>query len=100
MPGLPATAQAARERAAELRRELEHHARLYYALDAPEISDAAYDSLVRELEAIESAYPEVRTADSPTQRVGAAPSRLFAPVTHRDRMYSLDNAMDLDELDM
>lgn len=99
MPGLPATAQAARERAAELRRELEHHARLYYALDAPEISDAAYDSLVRELEAIESAYPEVRTADSPTQRVGAAPSRLFAPVTHRDRMYSLDNAMDLDELD-
>lgn len=99
MPGLPATAQAARERAAELRRELEHHGRLYYTLDAPEISDAAYDSLVRELEAIETAFPEVRTADSPTQRVGAAPSRLFAPVTHRNRMYSLDNAMDLDELD-
>lgn len=99
MPGLPATAQAARERAAELRRELDHHARLYYTLDAPEISDAAYDSLVRELEEIESAYPEVRTEDSPTQRVGAAPSRLFAPVVHRNRMYSLDNAMDLDELD-
>lgn len=87
------------QRAEELRREIERHAQLYYAQDAPEITDAAYDSLVRELEQIEAQYPELITPDSPTQRVGAAASELFAPVTHATRMYSLDNAMDLDELD-
>jgi len=90
---------SALKRAAELRREIEHHAYRYYALDTPEISDAAYDSLVRELESIESEYPELITADSPTQRVGSAPSSQFAPVQHASRLYSLDNAMDLDELD-
>ena len=83
----------------ELRREIEHHAFLYYAQDAPELSDAAYDSLVRELEAIEEAYPELVTPESPTQRVGAPASAQFAPVAHASRLYSLDNAMDLDELD-
>jgi len=86
-------------RAEELRREIEHHAYRYYAQDAPEISDAAYDSLVRELESIEAEYPELITPESPTQRVGATPSGQFAPVTHASRLYSLDNAMDLDELD-
>ncbi len=99
MPEVPVSREAAQTRARELRREIEHHARLYYAFDAPEISDSAYDSLMRELEAIEHAYPDLVTSDSPTQRVGAAPSEAFASVTHASRMYSLDNAMDLDELD-
>ncbi len=86
-------------RAAALRTEIERHAYRYYALDAPEISDEAYDALVRELEGIEAAYPSLVTADSPTQRVGAPPSTAFAPVKHAARMYSLDNAMSIDELD-
>jgi len=86
-------------RAGELRAEITRHDRLYYGMDAPEISDAAYDSLMRELREIEERYPELVTADSPTQRVGTAPSGAFAPVTHASRMYSLDNAMDLTELD-
>ncbi|MGB4593761.1 MAG: NAD-dependent DNA ligase LigA [Coriobacteriia bacterium] len=90
----------AEERAERLRGEIAHHAWRYYALDAPEISDAAYDALVRELESIEAEFPELITADSPTQRVGAAPSSQFAPVKHAQRMYSLDNAMDLGELDL
>ena len=99
MPEVPKTRAAAGTRAEELRREINHHAHRYYALDAPEISDAAYDSLVRELEAIEAAFPELVTADSPTQRVGAPIGDQFAPVAHASRMYSLDNAMDSDELD-
>ncbi len=90
---------AAASRAAALRREIDHHAYRYYALDAPEISDAAYDALVRELEGIETAWPKLVTPDSPTQRVGAPPSESFAPVRHANRMYSLDNAMTLEELD-
>ncbi len=89
----------AMSRAEVVRREIEHHAYRYYALDTPEISDAAYDSLVRELEALETEHPELVTADSPTQRVGATPSSQFAPVQHASRLYSLDNAMDLFELD-
>lgn len=99
MTDVPATRDDAARRAGELRREIEHHNHLYYSMDAPEISDAAYDSLVRELQAIESAYPELLTPDSPTQRVGAIPVSQFAPVEHAGRMYSLDNAMDLEELD-
>ncbi|HEY5506271.1 MAG TPA: NAD-dependent DNA ligase LigA, partial [Coriobacteriia bacterium] len=86
-------------RAAALRSEIDHHSYRYYALDAPEISDAAYDALVRELEGIEASYPSLVTPDSPTQRIGTAPSAAFAPVRHAARMYSLDNAMSLDELD-
>ncbi len=99
MSEVPPTREAAAARAAELRHEIEHNAYLYYALDRPTLSDAAYDSLVRELEAIETAFPELVSPDSPTQRVGVAPSEQFAPVAHASRMYSLDNAMDLDELD-
>ena len=85
-------------RAEALRREIEHHSYQYYALDAPTISDAAFDSLMRELREIEAAHPELVTASSPTQRVGGYVGEQFAPVVHERRMYSLDNAMDLDEL--
>ncbi|HZL06679.1 MAG TPA: NAD-dependent DNA ligase LigA, partial [Coriobacteriia bacterium] len=78
---------AAADRAEALRGEIRYHAHRYYALDAPEISDAAYDALVRELEAIEVAWPDLVTSDSPTQRVGETPSALFASVKHAQRMY-------------
>ena len=86
-------------RAAALRREIEHHSYQYYALDAPTISDAAFDSLMGELREIEAAHPELVTPASPTQRVGGYVGEQFAPVVHERRMYSLDNAMDLGELD-
>ncbi|HEX2039992.1 MAG TPA: NAD-dependent DNA ligase LigA [Acidimicrobiales bacterium] len=85
-------------RADELRRLIEHHNVLYHQRDEPEISDAEYDELVRELRLIEETHPELVTPDSPTQTVGAAPSTLFAPVRHRTRMMSLDNATSLEEL--
>ncbi|MDR1413066.1 MAG: hypothetical protein LBJ07_03975, partial [Actinomycetes bacterium] len=91
--------EEARVRADELRRELERHATLYYGQDTPEISDAAYDSLMRELQGLEQAWPALVTTASPTQRVGAAAQGQFAPARHATRMYSLDNAMDFDELD-
>ena len=81
-----------------LRREIEHHSYLYYANDAPEISDAAFDSLMRELRELEAAHPELIDPSSPTQRVGGYVGEQFAPVRHARRMYSLDNAMDLSEL--
>jgi DNA ligase (NAD+) len=99
IPQTPDDLAAAERRADELRREITRHDYLYYALDRPEVSDAAYDSLLRELRGIEERFPELITPDSPTQRVGVSPSRLFEPVQHASRMYSLDNAMDLDELD-
>ncbi len=79
-------------RAKTLREEIEQHNRRYHQLDAPIISDAEYDGLMRELEALEQAHPELRTADSPTQRVGAAVSGDFAQVTHAIPMLSLSNA--------
>src|SRR3954452_6856697 len=85
-------------RSAELREQIEDHNRRYYELDAPEISDADYDLLVRELSVIEEENPEVRTADSPTQQVGSAPSSAFAPVEHLVPMMSLDNAFSFEEL--
>ena len=86
-------------RAAELRTTLHHHAHRYYVLDAPEIPDAEYDRLVRELRALEEANPDLASPESPTQRVGAGSlSASFAPVTHRVPMTSLDNAMDAAEL--
>jgi len=89
----------ATSRIEELRCELEHHSYLYYAKDAPSISDAAYDSLMRELITLEDEHPELITPNSPTQRVGTTPDSAFAPATHAAKMYSLDNAMDLGELD-
>jgi DNA ligase (NAD+) len=90
---------SAADRVEELRRRIRHHAHRYHVLDAPEISDAQYDDLVRELERLEAEHPELVTLDSPTQRVGAPVSELFAPVRHRRPLFSLDNAMSLEELD-
>jgi DNA ligase (NAD+) len=85
-------------RAEDLRRQIDHHNYRYYVLDQPEISDAEYDRMMRELEQIERDHPELRTPDSPTQRVGAAPSEKFRVVTHRKMMMSLANAMDAQEM--
>jgi DNA ligase (NAD+) len=83
--------------AARLRSEIERHNRLYYVLDSPEISDSEYDALFRRLVELEEARPELRTPDSPTQRVGAAPSDQFASITHSTPMLSLGNAMNEEE---
>jgi DNA ligase (NAD+) len=85
-------------RAAELRRVLEHHNYRYYVLDDPEIGDDEYDALLDELRAIEAQHPELRTADSPTLRVGAAPLDRFERVEHAEPMLSLANARDEEEL--
>ncbi len=87
-----------RAEAETLRARLNYHNYRYYVLDDPEISDAEYDAMLRRLEALESKYPEIVTLDSPTQRVGAAPSGKFAPVRHRRPMMSLSNAMNADEM--
>jgi len=86
------------KRAAELRALIEYHTERYYLLDDPEISDAEFDALLRELKELEAAHPELITPDSPTQRPGGAISATFAPVTHLVRMLSLDNAFSRDEL--
>ena len=94
-----ARSQAA-ARAAELRHLLDYHAYRYYALDAPEITDAAFDALLVELQQIEAAYPDLVTSGSYTQRVGGfVDVEQFTPVTHMARMYSMDDAMNLEELD-
>lgn len=86
--------EALRRRAEELRRELDYHNHRYYVLDAPVITDAEYDSLLRELVGLEAAHPGLRGPDSPTQRVGAPPLEAFRRVEHLRPMLSLDNAMD------
>jgi DNA ligase (NAD+) len=86
-------------RVEELRDLLRHHAHRYYVLDDPEISDATYDALMTELGQLEAADPALVTGDSPTQRVGAPVSALFAPVAHRRPLYSLDNVSSESELD-
>ncbi|MBO7701876.1 MAG: NAD-dependent DNA ligase LigA, partial [Eggerthellaceae bacterium] len=88
-----------RERIEALRKEIEHHTYLYYVKDAPEISDGAFDSLMRELRELEAEHPEFADPNSPTQRVGGAVGDQFAPVQHERRMYSIDDAMDFDELE-
>jgi DNA ligase (NAD+) len=92
---------AARDAADEidrLRREIEHHNHRYYVLDDPLVSDAEYDALFRRLEALEEAHPELRTPDSPTQRVGAAPLAKFATAKHRHPMLSLQNVTTAEEM--
>jgi len=92
-----APSAAQRDRAERLRRELNEHNYRYYVLDAPVISDAQYDKLLRELQEIETAHPELVTPDSPTQRVGAAPSQAFGEVRHKVPMTSMDNAFEESE---
>src|SRR5262245_61438716 len=81
-----------------LREQVAYHNRRYHELDDPEISDADYDALVRELRGIEEQHPDLAVADSPTHLVGSTPSATFSPVVHRVPMTSLDNAFDEAEL--
>lgn len=85
-------------RAAELRKQIAHHDYCYHVLDQPEVPDAEYDRLMRELQAIEDSYPELVTPDSPTQRVGGAPLAGFVSVQHRVPMLSLGNAFSAEEV--
>ena len=86
------------ERLEDLRRQVRRHEYLYYVLDQPELSDAQYDALYRELTQLEAKHPELITPDSPTQRVGGEPSAQFAKVRHRSPMLSLQNAFEEEEL--
>jgi DNA ligase (NAD+) len=90
--------QEAARRIEELRREIEYHNRRYFVLDDPEISDAQYDALMRELMELEAQYPDLVTPDSPTQRVGGQPAAGFAKVRHEIPMLSLANAYSADDL--
>jgi DNA ligase (NAD+) len=96
---MPEPSPEAIEQIAALRAQLHRHNHLYYVLDAPEVSDAGYDTLLRELRALEAEYPELITPDSPTRRVGAPLSDAFAPVAHLQRMFSLDNVESAEELE-
>ena len=86
------------QRAAELRREVARHDRLYYIKAQPEISDLEYDRLLEELKALEATHPELRTADSPTQRIGDAPVDHLEQVPHRVPMLSIENTYSREEL--
>src|SRR5579862_294175 len=88
----------ARRAAERLREEIRHHEYQYYVQDQPEISDAEYDALVRQLQALEQDNPELLTPDSPTQRVGGKPREGFRKVPHSSPMLSLDNALNEEEL--
>jgi len=93
-----AKAVAAKHETEELRDKLRHHEYLYYVLDQPEISDASYDRLMKRLEELETAHPELITPDSPSVRVGGAPREGFQTVQHARPMLSLDNAFSYDQL--
>ncbi|MDI3298527.1 MAG: NAD-dependent DNA ligase LigA, partial [Bacillota bacterium] len=100
-PGREASQAAGGDVAAEverLRRLIRHHEYLYYVLDAPEISDEAFDALMERLKALEAAHPELVTPDSPTQRVGGARSGDFPPVRHPQPLLSLDDVFSREEL--
>ena len=96
--GLGGGTEQAQARVLELRTLIDRANRQYYVLDQPEITDAEYDALFRELQELETQYPGLVTPDSPTQRVGGPPSEAFAKVTHRTPMLSLANAFERDEV--
>ena len=98
MDGKGHSSQDAAKRAEELRDEIRHHEHLYYVMDAPAISDAAFDKLMNELKRIEAEHPELVTPDSPSQRVGGKPAEGFQKVRHSRPMLSLDNAYTEEEL--
>ncbi|MGB8379422.1 MAG: NAD-dependent DNA ligase LigA, partial [Rhodanobacteraceae bacterium] len=98
MPKTPPAGTSPSERAIDLRARIEDANYRYHVLDDPDISDAAYDKLMRALEALEAEHPDLVTPASPTQRVGAAPSGAFAPVRHEIPMLSLANAFAEDEV--
>jgi len=89
---------ALKERIERLKAQINYHNYRYYVLDSPEISDAEYDELMRELKQLEEEYPQFLTPDSPTQRVGAAPVEAFGVVEHPLPLLSLGNAFSKDEL--
>ncbi len=91
--------KSAAKRVEELRREIERHNRLYYVEARPEIEDRAFDELLKELESLEAAHPELVTPDSPTQRVGGQPIEGFRTVRHARRMYSIDNTYNKEDLE-
>jgi len=95
--GTAKSRDAAKE-ATELRQKIRHHEYLYYVLDQPEISDAAFDRLMEQLKKLEAEHPELATPDSPTQRVGGAPREGFQQVRHKTPMVSLDNAFSFEAL--
>jgi DNA ligase (NAD+) len=88
----------AAQRVAELHERIHHHDYLYYVASRPEVSDAEYDALMRELKALEAEFPDLIAPDSPTQRVAGAPIDAFQPVEHRVAMLSLDNATTPEDL--
>ncbi len=92
------TKAVAAKRVKELRTAIDYHSYRYHVLDDPEVADVEYDALMLELGELEGEFPALVTPDSPTQRIGATPSDLFAPVTHRSPMMSLDNSFSLEEL--
>ena len=92
------SAKSAEERARELRTQVEYHNYRYYVLDEPELSDAEYDRLFDELKALEEAHPELASPDSPTQRVGAAPSERFQKLRHLQTMGSLEKVTRSEEV--
>ena len=98
MAGANTPSKMVRDRVAELREIIDYHNERYFTQDNPELSDADYDALVRELADLEAQYPQIATTASPSTKVGAAGVTTFAPVTHRVPMTSLDNAMGADEL--
>ncbi len=98
MTSTPLPLRQARQRAEALREQLRHHDYLYYVLSQPEISDAEYDQLMRELAKLEAQHPQLVTPDSPTQRVGGLAEGVFEPVRHRVPMLSLDNAFSDEEV--
>src|ERR1700735_5030723 len=95
---MPATTKDADKKIESLRERIRHHEYLYYVLDQPEISDADFDKLMRELKDAEAEHPELLTADSPTQRVGGKPREGFVKVRHSSPMLSLDNTYNEEEL--
>jgi len=89
----------ARKKIKDLTGQVLHHNELYYAKDAPEISDSEYDKLFRELKKFEKEFPDLAKADSPTKRVGAPPLKKFETIKHKAKLQSLDNAMNIEELE-
>ncbi len=92
-------AAASKQQAEKLREQINYHNFRYYVLDSPELSDSEYDRLMQELKKLEEQYPELVTADSPTQRVGAAPVEAFGVVNHPQPLLSLANSFSDEDLD-
>ena len=90
--------ESIKERYERLKKEVARHQYLYHTLDKPEISDQAYDALLRELIEIEEKYPEIKTADSPSQRIGASIQKEFKKITHKVKQWSYDNVFSFEEL--